>query len=132
MGGFRGRRLVGRAEGAFEHFQQAEILRLEEGRAGMGSDGVHDGRWEPLLCLHRTGSKKSPSGVAPEGQSRWYDQDPLGACATAETTTEIEATAERPRSETKVVLPGRIIEFTRKKPQVGPGVKNGPCEVVGS
>ncbi len=40
--------------------------------------------------------KKSPSGLAPEGQSRCNDQNPRGAPITAETETTTEmATTER-------------------------------------
>ena len=43
-------------------------------------------RWlRPHPC-RSAGPKKSPSGATPEGQSRKYDQAPLGVDLTTETT----------------------------------------------
>ena len=54
--------------------------------------------WEP---------KKSPSGLAPEGQSRLNDQNPRGAPITAETmtTTEMAATERWALREAEIVEP---------------------------
>ena len=63
----------------------------------------------PLLCRNR-GSKKSPSGLAPEGQSRENDQNPRGASATtAMETTEEAATETWALREAEIVEPGRFI-----------------------
>jgi hypothetical protein len=73
---------------------------------------------------HRRRPKKSPSGVAPEGQSRVNAQDPLGAPVTAE-TTETEAMEMRPERAAGFVVPGRIMKYARKKTQAGRPVKPG-------
>jgi hypothetical protein len=56
------------------------------------------------------GPKKSPSGLAPEGQSRENDQNPRGAPVTAEMTTTERATTERwALREAEIVVPLRFM-----------------------
>lgn len=69
------------------------------------------------------GAKKSPSGVAPEGQIRVNDQAPLGAWVTTTATTEATTTEARSERRTEVLLPVRDMRSGRTKRRAQGGVK---------
>jgi hypothetical protein len=69
--------------------RHGKILRFEQGGGGVVVWHKEVG-WAAPECA-TVEAKKSPSGLAPEGQSRENDQNPRGAGVTTE-TTEIAAT----------------------------------------
>ena len=77
--------------------------------------GVFMVRWLVPLLHRPARAIKSPSGAAPEGQSRWYDQVPLGAWVTTDTTKP--ATAEARSSSEQRFVPYKIMINSS---QVGP------------